>query len=63
MSAYTPKFCVPTAERNAEIDYAKSIARQEFEELNRQAGKTGKTVFAGRLIENDELNIALDANS
>lgn len=46
-----------------ETDYKKSIARQEFEELNRQAAKQNKSVFAGKLISNDELNNALDANS
>jgi len=63
MKPYTPTFCIPTAARNAEIDLAQSIARQEFDELNRQARKTGQTVFAGRLVSNDELNNALDANS
>lgn len=61
MNAAT-KFCAPTAARNAEIDHAKLIARQQFDELNRQARKTDQTVFAGRLIQNDELNNALDAN-
>lgn len=58
-----PQFCVPTPERNVEIDHAKSIAHQEFDELNRQAQKQNKTVSAGHLIPNDELNNALDANS
>lgn len=49
-------------ERNAEIDNEKSIARQEFEELKRQAAIQGKVIFAGRLISQDELNTALDAN-
>lgn len=63
MNTYTPKFCVPTHERNAEINHAQSIARQEIGELKRQAEKQNKSIFAGRLIENDELNNALDANS
>ena len=60
-SIYTPTFCVPTAARNTEIEREKSIARQEFDELNRQAAKTGQAIFAGRLIPIDELNNALDA--
>lgn len=63
MNTYTPKFCVPTPERNAEIDHAQSISRQEMDELKRQAAKQNKSIFAGRLISNDELNNALDANS
>ena len=63
MNTYTPKFCVPTQQRIDEIDHDKSIARQEMDELKRQAGKTDQSIFAGRLIPTDELNSALDANS
>lgn len=60
---YIPTFCVPTKERYAEIDNEQSKARQEFSELKRQAAIQGKVIFAGRLISQDELNNALDANS
>lgn len=60
---YIPTFCPPSRDRNAEIDNQKSVARQQMEELDRQARIQGKVVFAGRLISRDELNTALDANS
>lgn len=63
MTTYTPKFCVPTQQRIDEVDHDKSMARQEFDELKRQSGKTNQSIFAGRLIPTDELNSALNANS
>jgi len=59
----TPEQMANYIKNRDETDYKKSIARQEFEELNRQAAKQSKSVFAGKLISNDELNNALDANS
>ena len=59
----TPEQMANYIKNRDETDYKKSIARQEFEELNRQAAKQNKSIFAGRLISNDELNNALDANS
>ena len=59
----TPEQMANYIKNRDETDYKKSIARQEFEELNRQAAKQNKSIFAGRLISNNELNNALDANS
>ena len=58
---YYPKICVPTQERNREIAAAQSTARQQMAALERQARIQGKGIFAGRLIDNKELNDADDS--
>jgi len=59
----TPEQMANYIKNRDETDYKKSIARQELDELNRQAAKQSKSVFSGKLISNDQLNNALDANS